>query len=673
MTADEPREHRIAALVASEATDSLDVISSLAHALDDAAVGIIDTLARQAVIARDRDRADAILLRTERAAQLAGADTIRAWARLVRGLIAVGRQDHPRAQALIPESMARLDAADTPLPPQMVPAYIEGGDWIWQSHMAQQRLPEAREQLGRMLRHARTGGLTDNEARVVLKLLWMSLSTNDLRATEAYALALVGGLWTPLLHAEDVRATMLDLLSAVTSALSAGGTSHYSAVRHIGHAIVIEGVSSGEVVLDVALAAFAQDDFAEALPWFDRLLEAPEQLVPDYDVTLLYQRRAYCLLNLKRPQESLEAIERAIARAPDDPYMRFAAAQVFAALGDDRRTIEEYSSAANLATARLQPADTNAAQQPTPGSNKEYASRVPLTDLREFALMRRAQGLHARGDRAAAVATFEQLLTVADVISKTSALLTLAKWAEEEHRREEAIALLERARALNYAQRAAEIAFRLATLSIESEAYERAIDVLAPLCHRSGAPNQCIELLDRIPRTWAGYPRVLKQRGYARTQTGSPAEGYAELSEAAAADPSDAEAFMHRALARLTLGSGQDQQAWNSARSMQHILESLDDLYAARRLRPDDAEILLVIKWLVERAAAQSEMLEIFSRGGSPDGDLFAAFPHFESTLDLSWQANELARRQRWTDAAALWLQAQAAQVPPVSTSCRRD
>ena len=61
-------------------------------------------------------------------------------------------------------------------------------------------------------------------------------------------------------------------------------------------------------------------------------------------MTDLYHRRAVSLLNLKRNQEAYESLQTAIEIKPDDPYLRFSAAQVFERIGDQKRIIEEYTA-----------------------------------------------------------------------------------------------------------------------------------------------------------------------------------------------------------------------------------------------------------------------------------------------------------------------------------------
>ena len=156
--------------------------------------------------------------------------------------------------------------------------------------------------------------------------------------------------------------------------------------------------------------------------------------------------------------------------------------------------------------------------------------------------------------------------------------------------------------------------------------YAEAINVAVPLSHNSRKPEQSVELLNKIPESWTDYSRVLKCRGHAKTEAGSPREGFVDLDAAVAAAPSDGDTLYLRALARITLGIKPGQEEWNSSRNLNHLLESLDDLYNAVKLKPDHDEARRVIMWLVERAAANSDMTEIFSAGGNR-GDLFKVFP----------------------------------------------
>ena len=57
---------------------------------------------------------------------------------------------------------------------------------------------------------------------------------------------------------------------------------------------------------------------------------------------------------------------------------------------------------------------------------------------------------------------------------------------------------------------------------------------------------------------------------------------------------------------------------------------------------------------LVERAAANSDMTEIFSAGGNR-GDLFKVFPGSEPALSQQWDANTLGYKEQWEQCALAW------------------
>jgi tetratricopeptide (TPR) repeat protein len=94
---------------------------------------------------------------------------------------------------------------------------------------------------------------------------------------------------------------------------------------------------------------------------------------------------------------------------------------------------------------------------------------------------------------------------------------------------------------------------------------------------------------------------------------------------------------------------------------MGHIRESLNDLYAALRLNPDHAEARRVLRWLVEREAANPEMYEIFSTGGTRDGDLFIVFPDLRPAFETAWRANGLGYKREWAQCALAWTEAMQA------------
>ena len=258
------------------------------------------------------------------------------------------------------------------------------------------------------------------------------------------------------------------------------------------------------------------------------------------------------------------------------------------------------------------------------------------------------------GRNSEAVADLEMLVSKADEISGANALKTLGQWAEEEGHLKHAVEFLDRARSLNSGQ-TDEIKLQLASVFIKLGSYDEALSVLLPLSHKSRKPEQSVELLNKIPESWTDYSRVLKCRGYAKTEAGWPREGLVDLDAAVAATPSGAEALYLRALARITFGIQPGQEDWNASRNMRHIRESLDDLYGAVKLKPDHDEARRVIKWLVERAAANPEMTEIFSAGGNPEGDLFKVFPELEPAFRQEWEANTLGYKRQWEQCALAW------------------
>lgn len=634
-----------------ESLSSAQSVVELSRQLDLTAVEKIERIVQATMSAGEPERAEAILLATERAAQINGIDAIRYWARIGRAMVAEGNQNPDRAALLYEEGFDGLDQLDELNNQAVLRAYSVAGDQLCDRALREQKITEAREILARLLNRASAANETALELHITAKFLWLSQSINDLVSEEAHALRLIEGSF--LHDAGNFKGTLVQLLQKAASDLFAADDSKYEPARRIARAVVDEPPANGGTLLILALTAFAAEDFADSLVWIDRILEAPNNLLPNYDVTSLYHRRALALLNLKRAQEAYESIQTAIDIKPDDPYLRFAIAQVFERIGDPERSIEEYAETVRLAEARLEKASANASRA-QPRSSKEYESSVPVEDLRDFAILRRAFSLRELGRNSEAVADLEMLVSKGDEISRASALKKLAQWAEQEGRLKDAVELLNRARSLN-SGRTDDIELQLASVLISLGSYTEAIDLLEALSHKSRKPEQSIELLNKIPESWTGYSRVLKCRGYAKTEAGWPREGVMDLDAAVAADASDGDTLYLRALARITFGIKPGQEEWNSSRNMRHIRESLDDLYSAVKLNPDHDEARRVIKWLVERAAANSEMNEIFSAGGSPEGDLFKVFPELEPALSRQWDANTFGYKRQWEECALAW------------------
>ena len=635
-----------------ESLSSANSIVELSRQLDLTAVRKIERILQEAIDADDLERAEAILLATERAAQINGIDAIRYWARIGRAMIADMNQNPDRAKPLYEEGFAGLSELDDLSDPSLLHAYSVAGDSLCDQALEAKEITEAREILTQMLQRAGAANDDALELRVTAKILWLSESIEDLDSEEAHALRLIEGSF--IRDAGDFKKTLVELLGKAASDLFAAGDSKYESARRIARAVVDEEPPRGGTFLILAVTAFSAEDFADALVWIDRLLAAPDELLPNYDVTTLYNRRALCLLNLERDQEAHESIQTAIQIKPDDPYLRFSAAQVFERLGDQERSIEEYAETIRLAEARLAKAVPGAPPRAQPRSFQEYQSSTPVEDLRDFAIIRHAHSLHRIGRNSEAVADLEMLVSRGDEVSRTSALSTLAQWAEEEGRLKDAVELLNRARSSNSGQ-VDEIELQLASVLIELGSYNEALNLLVPLSHKSRKPEESVELLNKIPESWTDYSRVLKYRGYAKTEAGWPREGFADLDAAVAANPSDGDTLYLRALARITFGIQPGQEDWNSSRNMRHIRESLDDLYGAVKLNPDHAEARRVIKWLVERAAANPEMSEFFSHGGNREGDLFKVFPELEPAFRKEWDANILGYKRQWEQCVIAW------------------
>lgn len=634
-----------------ESLSSANSVVELSRQLDLTAVEKIERIVGATITAGEPERAEAILLATERAAQINGIHAIRYWARIGRAMVAEENQNPERAELLYEEGFDGLDQLDEVNNPSVLHAYSVAGDRLCDRALREQKITEAREILARLLKRASAANNPALELHTTAKFLWLSQSIKDLVSEEAHALRLIEGSF--LRDAGTFKGALVQLLQKAAADLFAAGDSKHEPARRIARAVVDEEPVTGGTLLILAITAFTAEDFADSLVWLDRLLEAPDKLLPNYEVTRLYHRRAMCLLNLHRDQEAYDSIQKAIKIKPDDPYLRFSAAQVFARIGDSKRSIEEYTETVRLAEAHLEKASP-AASRAQPRSRKEYESDVPVEDLRDFAILRRAFSRHEMGRNSEAVADLEMLVSKADDVSRANALMTLAQWAAEDGRLKDAAEFLNRARSLNSGQ-TDQIELQLASVLIGLRSYAEAIDLLVPLSHKSRKPELSIELLNRIPESWTDYSRVLKCRGYAKTEAGWPREGFADLDAAVGTAPSDSNALYLRALARITFGLQPDQKDWNASRNMRHIRESLDDLYNAVKLKADDDESRRVIKWLVERAAANPEMTEFFSAGGNREGDLFKVFPELEPALKQQWDADTLGYKRQWKECALAW------------------
>ena len=361
-----------------DSLSSAESVVELSRQLDLTAVAKIERILQETITAGELERAEAILHATERAAQIVGIDAIRYWARIGRAMIADMNQNPERAKPLYEEGFEGLNELEDLSDPSLLHAYSVAGDRLCDQALQAKEITEAREILAQMLQRASAANDDALEMRITAKFLWLSQTIGDLDSEEAHALRFIEGSF---LQDATFKETLIALLQKAASDLFAAGDSKYESARRIARAVVDEGPPTGGTLLILAITAFTAEDFADSLVWFDRLLEAPDKLLPNYDVTNLYHRRALCLLNLKRDQEAYESIQKAIEIKPDDPYLRFSIAQVFDRIGDQKRSIEEYGETVRLAEARLAQADLNAPPREPSRSPKrvrvKHASRGP--------------------------------------------------------------------------------------------------------------------------------------------------------------------------------------------------------------------------------------------------------------------------------------------------------
>lgn len=647
-------------LLKASATESpsRDSTIELSRHLDLRAIATLEEVVQETITSGDLGSADSILKMIERAARLADMAAIIYWARIERGMIAARRQQDTRASSLFEEGFEYLDSPDAPDEDALLRAYMTAGEWLCDRALHEGKASEAREILVRMLRHTNAARAAGLEARTFVKSLWLSLSINDLNSAEQHALHIIDESVLEAATSDGrIKETVLALLRLTASRLYEAGDAKYGSARRIARIVVNEAGPDEGMLLLLATAAFTQEDFSDSLVWLDRLLEVPQEAFSGYSVSKMHQRRAICLERMKRKEEALEAIQQAVQGEPADPYVRFAAAQLYQSFDDLNRAIDEYVETIRLCHERLAMSKPEEPSRAQPRSMKEYQSSTPVEDLRDFAIIRYSLCLREAGKEEEAVASLQTLVSIGDEVSRTKALEMLAGWEEEEGSLNEAAKLLLRARALPTGN-TDKIGLHLASVLIGLSSFDQAIDVLVPLCHKSRKPEECVELLDRIPSSWSGVSRLLKWRGYAKTEAGWPRKGLADLDAALEADPSDANALVLRALARITFGVQTGEEDWNQSRTMRHIRESLDDLYAALKLKPDHEEARRVVKWLVERAAANPEMREIFSAGGTREGDLFTVFPQLRPAFIAEWRANDFGFQREFALCAGAWNEA---------------
>jgi hypothetical protein len=618
-----------------------------------------DLEALLAELSQEPEAADRMLLICCRAAELANSERVWAWAQVRRGLLADRRGLAERANALVRAGFDALDRLQFGGDEILLSLYASAGRWLADVDAAARRFDEARNIYARMLRFYRRAGMGPSELRVVINLLSLSVLLDDLQSATAHAFRLISAGWREQLAPDAQALTVVSQqLETLARNLYAAGEHSYEHARRIAAHLHDPERPNGTVLLILALTAFNQRDFQDAMNHLEVLIARHEELLPEYELWRLHHRMAYCFAGLQKGREAQAEIRRAIGCSPSDPYLWYAAAQFSGQLGDALAASNELTHTIRFAQERMASAPAEEVRRTRPGSQTAYLAHLPLADLRDFALIGRAQ-LHRRaGDTAAAVGDMEQLLTIGDDTSQRVALTTMADWAKASGDLSATRELLERASQTHGGAKDAALWEERACVELLRRDYASAIELLRHLAHKSMRPERAAELLSEIPQEDEQGWSALKWRGFAKTEAGWPEAGLADLNAAINAHPDDAEALVLRALTRITFGLKPESESWNAALTMGAVRDAMQDLYAALRLAEGNTEARRVLQWLVERAAANPVMYEVFSAGGSREGDLFRIFPVLQSALQRSWEANDFGYERAWSNAVASYLAA---------------
>lgn len=329
--------------------------------------------------------------------------------------------------------------------------------------------------------------------------------------------------------------------------------------------------------------------------------------------------------------EAMQAIDRAIALAPDNPKYRDFRARVQAATNRNDDAVGELSALIRMLEEGGALSPEPPSDEERPKSRRAYERSMPLRDQLDVALFQRAQ-------RWAELGRLREALDDLDRLERESDDATAAQALSQRARLLEASGDAEGARAARQAavrRHPADGDLRLAAAqdAIATGEADTALQLLAPMVQHVQFAHAVVDLMQvllaRQPELTAAHALCAIAADTALRCSIAEAEYTWLLTR----DPTDPFLRFSRGRMRMTASIDPREEAWNEGLDGPRIVDAIEDLALAATSGspPDDARPLL--KWLVDRLAPTAQFLPVIGHLASEDKPLGVAFPELHSLL----------------------------------------
>jgi CHAT domain-containing protein len=359
---------------------------------------------------------------------------------------------------------------------------------------------------------------------------------------------------------------------------------------------------------------------------------------------------AQCELVLGNTESGLAALRLACELSPNEGTYQLSAAQAFSQRGliDDAVAMLDRAVPICERIAREQPERTLALLS---------GQRLPVKDAVAVVRLKVAGDASANGRSDVATRVLNALIADGDAIDIAHGCILKSRLAVQAGKADEAARWLDEAVAGD-----ADLEFpRLARADfrIERGEFDRAMDDLAVVVRNTTNAHPAVERLERILETAPEHPAALKWLGCALTywEMQSLERGIALLDRAIATDQTDSYALLRRALARITLRSGGEQEP---TLSWQEVVAAVNDIGTAVALTPDDVEVQQAYRWLLDRVTANQKFFEWLLATNDRSGGVAVVAPRVWYAILAVVEAVEIGSKQGHREAVTLLEEAQS-------------
>ncbi len=348
---------------------------------------------------------------------------------------------------------------------------------------------------------------------------------------------------------------------------------------------------------------------------------------------------ATALSQLDRHTEALAAISEAIRLAPDNPrYYGEVRGKLYLQLGLYEAAIADFTQMILLCEQAIAAA----------------AQDLPYDNLNNIAHATRASAYESASQLEKSFVDIDYLIQQDDISWKLVGATMKGNLYEQLGQYAEAIAAYTFALELdpediNAHKLRADVCLRQGLI-------DEAMPDLIFIARIDREPEAAIERLDGILEQHPEDAQARKWRGSAYQQAWRPSRAVADLTYALTLLPNDAEIYLRRGLARITIGDANypEEVAWEETYTFRHIFDAINDLAHAVYLAPHNGEAVTALKWLVDRASGDERVLSAklsFTDLDEPEHNLFSILPALKEPLASYWHSFAMSDNRRWDEA----------------------